>query len=53
MLLIKITLFFSLILLIYMFSVRLYYFTPSNYLRLNHKTKLLKEKRFGILNYIF
>lgn len=45
MLLIKITLFFSLILLIYMFSVRLYYFTPSNYLRLNHKTKLLKEKK--------
>jgi len=43
-LLVKITFFFSLIFLIYLFFVRFYYSSSSNYFRLNHKTKLLKEK---------
>lgn len=44
MLLVKITLFFSLILFIYLLFVRVHYSSPFDAARLQHKTKLLKEK---------
>jgi len=44
MLLIKITIFFSITFLTYLFFVRLYYYDPSNNFRLNYKMKLFKEK---------
>ena len=44
MLLVKITIFFSITFLIYLFFVRLYYHSPSNNLRLNYKMKFFEEK---------
>ena len=48
MLLVKITIFFSITFLTYLFFVRLYYYSPSENFRLNYKMKLFEEK--GILD---
>lgn len=44
MLLVKITIFFSITFLICLFVVRLYYHSSSNNFRLNYKMKLFEEK---------